>query len=774
LKQLGILFFLLFHAANGQQFYTLGGQVFDTDGQLLAIADVLLFENNSDKLLKYTVALDGEFSFGELPGGDYHIKISALGFEPFETALPLKEDEMLAIRLKPSTTALSGVEVVASKNPISYEGGNLKVDVQNPYFSSIPDPIAILSRLPNVQIGTDRESITILGKGSPLIYLGNQRISIEEFTGLSVDNMASIELINNPSSKYEAEGRAVLKVTLKKNVNQGFRGSISETASARRNFNNYTAFNSSVAKKDWTLRGNLGYNQLQQWESNSFLFEIPDRKVSVDYLVLIPKNIRVQLNGGLGLYWQWNDTDYISLNTSARLQTDDAPFFTDTSIDDRGNETLIQSQTANDNLKDYYSASLNFNKKLTNNWSLFSGFQYSGFKQVLDAEIRNSVGGNTFSLDEIRSQDYTINSFALRIDVEKTIAKNMKWETGINLSDARANAFTAIETLTMGQDTQTDFGYKEQLYSAYTSLSGEISKKATVDVGLRAEYNRAEGKVDLETTAVLSREMTNIFPKANVAITLDSIRSLNFNYGKTISRPNFARASTITAFINPFLEASGNVTLRPTLTDEISATYQKRKASFFVNYHQSNNPLSFAISYDAENDRGVLSQVNLEKQNGWYMGVTLPHTKGIWTSNNTITLNYSRLRDESMANVSAKPYLYAYTNHQLKVAKDTTLVVGAWAIGKSQEGVFTRNGLAVFEAALSKTFFKNWDCTVRFNDITRAMNFGERYALNGVIADGIYFTDGQEVAFSIKYRFGGKDISSFKNRDVDANLDRIN
>lgn len=129
--------------------------------------------------------------------------------------------------------------------------------------------------------------------------------------------------------------------------------------------------------------------------------------------------------------------------------------------------------------------------------------------------------------------------------------------------------------------------------------------------------------------------------------------------------------------------------------------------------------------------------------------------------------------DSGATFAGAKPYLYLYTNHQLQIAKDTSLVIGAWALGKRQEGIFKRNGMAVFEASISKTFFEKWDCTLRFNDITRAMNFEESYALNGVAAEGVYFVDAREMALSIKYRFGGAKESNFKSKDVDANLKRI-
>lgn len=771
LKYLTLLFFLVSFFTSAQQFYQLSGTIRDTDGNAVAVGDVLLLDTANNNVLKYTTLLEGNFIIENITRGEYVLEISVMGFQKHRMQIAIPAINNVEIELDENPTQLSEVELIAAKNPIEYQNGNLKVDVQNPYFSSIPDPLDLLSRLPNIQISADRESISILGKGNPLLYLGNQRITIEEFYTLPIDGIETIELINKPSAKYEAEGRAVILIRLKQGFDGGFQGSVQETASQRRNFNNYLAINSSYSSKNWTVRGNLGYNQLLQWESNSFLFEIPERDVLVDYLVLISRNERTQINPSFGVYHQWNENDYISVNASARLQTDNAPFFTDTFIVDSGGEQLTKTETENDNSKDYYSASFNFNKKLSDSWNIFTGLQFSGFRQTLGTEISNSINGGDFILDQTRNQEYGINSLAFRLDFEKTFSEDLKWEWGANISLANADAFTAI---VRDVTTEIDFEYQEDLYAVYSSFACSLAEKINFELGARLEHNEVDSATDNNVVPVVSRINTSLFPKANVSMTIDSTKTLSLNYARNVDRPDFSRASSITVFINPFLEGAGNVNLRPTFTDEISANYQKGKTSFYATFYQSANPTNFTISYDSELDTAILSLVNLEKEIGFYTGMTVPYTKGIWTSNNTLTVFYTQIEDGTAVLGKARPVFYANTNQQLKIGKDTTLAFGGYAISRSQQGIFERNARISLEASISKTFFKNWDCTLRLNDITRGTNFKENYAINGVIANGVYFTDLRELAFSIKYRFGNKDKVKFKNRDVDSNLDRIN
>jgi len=324
MQKIVVLFILLFSSVVFcQNAFEISGEVSDSENEIISVGDVLLFSSENDSLIKYTTILDGKFFLSSIPEGKYRLKISCLGFESQEEILEVSNNISLQVSLKEDTTNLDEVEVIAVKPIITNENGNLKIDVTNPVFSSIPNPMDLLSRLPNLQVSPDRESVSVIGKGTPLIYVGNNRISMEEFNTLSVDDISSIEIIRNPSAKYEAEGRALLLITRKINDSEGFKLNLSETLSFKRNFNNYSGFNGSFNKKKLTLKVNFAYNDLLQWESHQFEFAIPEADILSDYLILVDKNDRVEINTGGGLFYQINDNDYFSANTTYRSQTND-------------------------------------------------------------------------------------------------------------------------------------------------------------------------------------------------------------------------------------------------------------------------------------------------------------------------------------------------------------------------------------------------------------------------------------------------------------------
>jgi len=110
---------------------------------------------------------------------------------------------------------LEEVKVVKEVKAFTNKNGNIKVDVSNSIFNSIPNAVDLLAKLPKIQISSDKESITVIGKGTPIIYIDNQMVSMNDLNALPVDDIKTIEIVNNPSSKYEASGRVVILITRK-------------------------------------------------------------------------------------------------------------------------------------------------------------------------------------------------------------------------------------------------------------------------------------------------------------------------------------------------------------------------------------------------------------------------------------------------------------------------------------------------------------------------------------------------------------------------------
>ena len=158
--------------------------------------------------------------------------------EPFY----LNENKIFHLNID-ETVQINEVVINGKKETFKIENGNYTIDVANSNFNKLATTKELFSKLPSVMLGADQETLTIIGKGNPLLYLDDQQVDFSTISSLAIEDIKSIEIIKNPSAKYEANGRSVVKINLKKSKKEGLKFSLQETLSFKRKFNNY--FNST-------------------------------------------------------------------------------------------------------------------------------------------------------------------------------------------------------------------------------------------------------------------------------------------------------------------------------------------------------------------------------------------------------------------------------------------------------------------------------------------------------------------------------------------------
>ncbi|WP_256365468.1 outer membrane beta-barrel protein [Flavobacterium sp. MEB061] len=371
---------------------------------------------------------------------------------------------------------LNEVVITQNKKTFTNTNGNIKVDVANSIYNSIPNAVDLLAKLPTVQVSSDQESITVVGKGNPLIYIDNQKVGINDLNALAVADIKTIEIIQNPSSKYEAEGRAVILITRKFSKKDSFRTEISEVASFKKNFNNYLGLNSNFKKNKLELKANFNYNRLNPWEGHSIDYQIPAAEIASKYDVTATTK-RNQYVFGAGLFYKINEDDYFSFSINSKLQSDTFPINT---ITDNKNKEVVNNVvtfTDNDSKKNFVNSFFNYQKKIKSiDTQIFTGFQYSNFDQGLFTEVNNNFNDTQFELDQIRDQKFQINYFSGRIDIEKKLKNEIKFEIGGLYSSADSKSDVAIFYTENNQNEWSYYDFKEENLSGYTQLSGKIKK----------------------------------------------------------------------------------------------------------------------------------------------------------------------------------------------------------------------------------------------------------------------------------------------------------
>lgn len=667
---------------------------------------------------------------------------------------------------------LDEIVVNQEKKTFANSNGNIKIDVANSVYSSVPNPIDLLSKLPNVQISHDRESIAIVGKGNPLIYIDGQKGTMNDLNALSVADIKTIEIIKNPSSKYEAEGRAVLLITRKLSKKDSFKTEISEVASFKRNYNNYLGFNSSFKKGKLEWKANFNYNKLNPWERHTLDYEIPKESIVSNYDVRAVTYRNQYVFGG-GIFYKIKEDDYFSVNVNGNLQNDafDINTFTFNQIQDQINNVFTLSD--NGSKKNFVNAFVNYSKKIKSiDTQFFAGFQYSNFNQHLESLVANNYNETDFELSQNRNQKFNVDVFSGRIDLEKKFKNEMNLEYGGLYLKAKSTSNAEIFDFEKNQIEISDYDFKEENLSAYIQFSGKL-KKIDFSFGLRAENTNVYAKFRTQVLPSIDKNYTNLFPKADVTFSVDSTKSINVNYSKSIVRPKYSSLSQIATYINPYFLYGSSINLGPAFVDEISSSFQYLDKTLKLSYYKTKDVVNPTFVFNEETNLLMITDINYKRETGFAIDLTLPFTYRLWTTTNSLVFAKSKVEDDRAFLHPSKPYLYYYSNNAFKLPKEFSFVFSFWGMTKQNDGIFERKANFIVDLSLAKTFGKNWSCTLNYNDVFKATSYTDAFSINNVNSKFKYWVDANEISIAVRYSFGKIKDSEFKQKSVNENENRI-
>ncbi|VXB98147.1 TonB-dependent receptor [Flavobacterium sp. 9R] len=669
---------------------------------------------------------------------------------------------------------LTEVIVTKEKKMFTNKNGNIKVDVANSILNSTPNTLDLLSKLPNITISADKESITVIGKGNPLIYIDNQKVGMNDLNALSVDDIKTIEIINNPSSKYEAEGRAVILITRKFSKKEGSQTTVSEVASFKKEFNNYLGINSSFKKNKFEWKANFNYNKLSPWESHKIDYQIPDEDIISNYNVATANTKRKQFIFGGGLFYKINEDDYFSINLNSKLQNELFDINTTTYNKNGDLENNVITDSDNKDQKNFINSFVNYSKKIKPiDTQLFVGLQYSNFDQDLSSLAQNNFNDTPFEWALNSNQKFNVGVFSGRIDLENKFKNEMKLEVGGLYLSADANTDFKIFNFATNTTVSSIYNFDEKNSSGYAQLSGTI-KKIVYSVGFRVENTDILGKFKNDKEPLINKNYTDFFPKVQFDIPINSTKSITLNYSKSISRPNYSSTSQGSTYINPYFLYSRNINLDPTINNQISSSFQYKDKSVKLSYYKNTDPVYSSFTFDNENNILIFKETNFDKESGFNLEFTLPFTYKIWTSTNSLSFILNKIEDDSAQFMTSKPYLYYYSSNEFKLPKGYVISVSAWGSTEQKEGVFERKAISIIMGlAVSKTFFTNWNCILSYNDILSNTIYAEKFTINDISSKARYLVDAHEFSIAVKYSFGKIKSAEFKEKNIDDNSNRI-
>lgn len=577
------------------------GKVLDSlSSAPLGFASIRIFDSTDKKLVNGTLSSEtGDFSL-ELPYGRYYGEVEFMGYRaltisPFQLTESNARHSIGAIRLAPSVSTLDEVVVQAEKSSMELSLDKKVFNVGKDLANAGGTASDILMNIPSMQVDPEG-GVRLRGSSNVRILIDGKPSGLVSFKGgsglqqLQASMIERVEVITNPSARYEAEGMAgIINIVLRKERNQGFNGSFELITGTPSNFGGAANLNYRHRKVNFFINYGIAY-RVQPGESSLYQEVYGEdttflKQENEGSIIGFNNNIR----GGIDLYF----TETSILTGSYLFRRSDATRVTDIGYQLYRNnlsnlesiETRRQDEEETEPNSEY---SLIYKKtfpqkehellaevKFLDNWE--SSYQLFTHRYYDVNGVENAgIGTLERSLnDEFEKQ------LLFQVDYTKPFGKGGKFETGLRSSSremvndfvvSRRNADNEFIPL---PELDNIFLYDENIHAAYGILAKKGSK-LSYQAGLRAEWTDVKTTLE-ETNEVNPREYVNLFPSAHVTWNLPKQNGIQASYSRRVRRPFYNDLSPFMTFVDNRNYFSGN----PDLDPEFSNVYEIGHIKYF-------------------------------------------------------------------------------------------------------------------------------------------------------------------------------------------------
>jgi outer membrane receptor protein involved in Fe transport len=624
---------------NFMQKMELSGIVLDEiTKQPLPYATISIFKAADSSLVDGEITNEaGEFKLA-LNRGIYKVDISFISYlkaSKYHVNLTKGNLNLGVILLKSDNKTLEEVEVVAERSQMEFKLDKKVFNVGSDATMKGANASDLLDNIPSVEVDVDgnvslrgSQNVRILINGKPSGLVGSSTTdALRQMQGSMIER---VEVITNPSSKYEAEGEAgIINIILKEEKRSGINGSIELRTGIPDNHG--VSLNLNVRRKKFNgfVNYGLGFSDFDRGGKTEQDFFLTDTAYGTN----IDRNYNrrgLSQNLQLGADIYLNDKNTLTVSGLYRFsdETNTGRLIYD---DFNNNERLINSSTRiSEEVEEDQNQEISLNYKKTfeqKGKELTAVFQYNNGNETEDSDINELItkgfGLGAPELIQFSNNKESQTNYLFQADYEQPLKKNQKIETGIRAAlrtidtDYRVSEEQNGNNVILNQFTNI-FEYVEDVYAAYGIYSKQF-EKLSYQLGMRVEHS--EIQTNLKTTGENNRKSyTDFFPSAAFTYKLENEASLQWSYSRRISRPRFW-------YLNPFFTFSdarnirtGNPDLDPEYTNSFEVGYLKywKKGSFYVGtYYKRSTQIIDRISF--ANDTGVTFSipVNLATRNSY-------------------------------------------------------------------------------------------------------------------------------------------------------------
>ncbi len=628
----------------------ISGKIIDNNtSQPVEYAAVAIYNQTDNSLITGTItSLGGVFKIEGIKSGIYYLKASFIGYKEKtirDISVHGKDVDLGVIKLETSDTEIEEVEITAQKKDISYQIDKKVINLSTDINADNGSAADALEGVPSVDVDIDgnvslrgSSNFTVLIDGKPTALDAAE--VLKQTPAAMIDN---IEIITNPSAKYDPEGTTgIINLVTKKNVVQGINGVVNANVGSQGRYGGDFLFNSRKNKINYFIGGH--YN------NRGFDFEsLSDRithESDYDKYVYQEAHHKRRFGGGglkTGFDYYMNDNNLLNFGIEGGLFNSDVDGhntyknYVKTGNTDSDHEN-VDSKTDEDEKSYYFNTNLSYTHNFAGKGHklVFNGFYSYNDRDADNIFVQNALRENkadTTTGHQIGNGKVTHRG-RINLDYTRPYENGNKFEAGFqeDFNDAVTDYdyddyIQASDSYVYNPEFTNDVDFKRYITSAYTTFSATFGTFG-LQLGLRGEYTYRE--MDTKngiSDSVFSINRLDLFPSVHISKTVGERNSIQAGYSRRIRRPWEQALNPFPAYSDEYSRRVGNPDLKPQYTDVMELNYQMNFDKVFValeTFYRHTNGATENVSTLASDGSGILISrfENLSTNNNFGLELT--------------------------------------------------------------------------------------------------------------------------------------------------------
>ena len=776
------------------------GNVKDNQGKAIASASLALKRIKDSSVVKLGLTDgNGSFQFSGIQPGKYVISVSHIGFAaassvPFDVKgsgnSPVPE-----IQLVKSSGNLKEVVVTGSKPIVEVKADKIIMNVESSINAVGQDALELLRKSPGVMLDKD-DNISMNGKNGVQIYIDGRPTPLtgkdlsEYLKTIQSSSIESIELISNPSAKYDAAGNAgIINIKLKKNKSMGTNGSIN----AGYNIGTYPKYNGgfSLNHRDQHINAfaNYSYNNSKNESYINIYRTILDTlfdghttvtsrnkthnfKAGLDYFLNKKSTLGVVVNG------TFSDIHFNSLSTTAisYIPTGDV-------------DRILYAPNSTSSTRNNLNANLNYRFADTSGHELNLDADY-GMYRIRSNQMQPNYFYDPTGSFITDSNVYNIlaptdiNIYSIKGDYEQNFKKG---RLGIGFKSSyvtSTNDFKNYDVLMNGKELDSsnsnNFIYKENINAVYANYNRKL-KYFVIQAGLRIENTNSSGHstgykwtnsyVTYDST--FTRNYTDLFPSAAITYNKNPMKQWTLNYSRRIDRPAYQDLNPFQFRLDEYTYQQGNTQLQPQYTNSIGLTFMyKFKLTTTLNYSHVTDVFTQLVD-TTDKSKAFLTKKNLATQDITSLNISYPFQYKWYSAFANLNAYYSRYKANFGPGRTVDLDVYAmnvYAQNSFKLGKGWTAEVSGWYTTPALwQGTFQTKQLWSVDGGIQKSVFNGkGNLKASVSDIFNSLHWNATSNFAGQYLHATGGFESRQLKLYFSYRFGNAQVKAARQHKSGA------